>query len=367
MNATRFFAHYLLHARRNPPLGIARWKVYRATVVIMLVSVLIRIFALPMLGWKFHLSSFIVGMVFLPVLWELMGGIVAYLDRTMPFEQGVSRRIIAQISCFVLLYVVLTVALYYPVVWLFQTMLTPTEMALVFTRPFVSLAAITSLITIVSVNLGYFGHYFFTRWKAELVRSAELERERAQIQFDNLKNQLNPHFLFNALTSLNSLIFENQQLASDFVQHLAKVYRYILQSHNSEFVTLGRELSIVRHYVNLLKTRYASALQVEIRVHKEAEERLLVPLTVQSLVENAVKHNIINAEHPLCITISSIPDGDHWYLRVENTLQPKALVQHSNNQGLKNLQLLYRYITTRPIVIGEDTEHQRFVVHIPLL
>jgi len=364
MNVIYSFAYLTL---KNPPLGIARWKVYRTTVVIMLVSVLIRAFALPMLGWKFHLGSLIVGMIFLPVLWELMGVMVAYLDRTMPFEQGVSRRIIVQISCFVLMYIVLTVALYYPVTWLFQTMLTSNEMAFLFTRPFISLAAITSLIAIVSVNLGYIGHYFFTRWKAELVRSAALERERAQIQFDNLKNQLNPHFLFNALTSLNSLIFENQQLASDFVQHLAKVYRYILQSRDNEFVTLGRELSIVRHYVNLLKTRFASALQVEIHVHQEAEERLLVPVTVQSLVENAIKHNVINAEHPLCITISSMVEGEQWWLCVENTLQRKVLVESSNHQGLENLQQLYRYITPRAVVIRDDVEHQRFAVQIPLL
>src|SRR5262249_11801226 len=156
-----------------------------------------------------------------------------------------------------------------------------------------------------------------------LVVAERLEKEKSQVQFDNLKNQLNPHFLFNALTSLNSLIFENQSLASEFLQQLSKVYRYVLQNKEKNFVTLQTELDFIQHYVSLLHTRFGPALFIEVEVAAPMREMALVPVTLQILIENALKHNIVDPKRPLKIDIVTMGD----YLVVSNNLQVRKRVE----------------------------------------
>jgi LytS/YehU family sensor histidine kinase len=212
----------------------------------------------------------------------------------------------------------------------------------------------------IGLNLGFFANYFLQQWKLSIQRAERLEREKTQVQFDNLKNQLNPHFLFNALTSLNSLIFEDQQLASDFLQNLSKVYRYVLQNKDQELVRLQAELDFIASYIFLLETRFAPAIKIEVSIPDEARQKEIVPVTLQILIQNAVKHNIIQSDKPLQITIAA----DQNYLSVSNNIQPKKLIQNSNKQGLENLISLYKFITPAPVIIAADTAN--FTVKIPL-
>lgn len=211
------------------------------------------------------------------------------------------------------------------------------------------------------INLGFFTHYFINRWKDSLVVAERLEKEKSQVQFDNLKNQLNPHFLFNALTSLNGLIFENQGLASQFLQHLSKVYRYVLQNKDKNFVPLQTELDFIQNYVFLLRTRFQQALVIRLDISDGARERAIVPVTLQILIENAVKHNIADEDRPLQIEVITIGD----YLVVSNNLQLRKHVDTSNKQGLENLKSLYLFLTEKPVIIGKTDD--RFAVKIPLL
>jgi two-component system, LytTR family, sensor kinase len=217
------------------------------------------------------------------------------------------------------------------------------------------------VLLVLLLNALAFGSYFFKQWKDNMLTTERLQKETARIQFDNLKNQLNPHFLFNSLTSLNSLIYDNQDLASQFLQQLSKVFRYTLQNKENGQVSLETELNFVNHYVFLMKTRFGCMLDVEIDVKPETMDCYIPPVTLQILIENAVKHNVINECNSLVIRIY---DEDK-YLVVSNNIKRKSLVATSNKTGLANLVDLYAYLSDKPVQIVDD--NQNFAVRLPLL
>ncbi|MFD2574344.1 two-component regulator propeller domain-containing protein [Spirosoma soli] len=193
------------------------------------------------------------------------------------------------------------------------------------------------------------------------VQATRLERDKTEIQYQNLINHLNPHFLFNSLTSLNSLININPREASAFLGKLSIIYRYILQNKDKDLVPLDNELAFVHNYIALQKSRFEDALQINIDVPSEYLTRLIVPVTIQNLLENAIKHNTIDEDSPLVINI--YPEED--YLCVVNNLQKKSFVETSNKQGLASLKSMYHYLSRRDIdVIETDTQ---FIVKVPLI
>lgn len=294
----------------------------------------------------------IVSIILIIILWESLRGIHSWLNRKYPFERNIPGRIFLQLVLGACLGVFIRFVLYQ---W--------GEPRLPFALDSLFIAATWVLYIVVPsvVNLGFFTVYFIERWKDSIVFTERLQKEKVHVQFDNLKNQMNPHFLFNALTSLNSLIFENQQLASEFVQHLSKVYRYVLQHKDRNFVLLSTELEFISNYVKLLETRFRGALRITFEVGAEAREKAIVPVTLQILIENAVKHNIADVSKPLVVEVVSVGD----YLIVSNNLQPKKSVETSNRLGLENLKSLYRFLTDKPVLV-EPTE-ERFYVKIPLI
>jgi hypothetical protein len=192
-------------------------------------------------------------------------------------------------------------------------------------------------------------------------KAQELEKEKALVMYESLKQQLNPHFLFNSLTSLSSLIKLDQKLAGKFLDGMSKIYRYILKSRDNEVVSLGEELKFVENYIQLQQTRFETGLEVVIDVPDEHHHKQIAPVTLQNLIENAIKHNIIDDESPLRIEIFE----DQNYLVVRNNLQQKSFVDTSNKQGLANLKSLYRYLTHRPVVIETDARY--YTIKIPLI
>ena len=193
------------------------------------------------------------------------------------------------------------------------------------------------------------------------IQTTRLEKSNTEIQYQNLINHLNPHFLFNSLTSLNSLISINPKEASLFLKRLSLIYRYILQNKDKELVSLEEEITFVQHYIELQKSRFEEGLQISINIENGYEKSQIVPVTLQNLLENAIKHNIIDDENPLKISIFTQEN----YLIIENNLQKKNYVETSNKQGLASLQSLYHYLTNRELVAAETDS--KFVVKIPLL
>ena len=188
-----------------------------------------------------------------------------------------------------------------------------------------------------------------------------LEKEKTHVMYENLKQHLNPHFLFNSLTSLSSLIRIDQKQAGNFLDKMSKVYRYILKNRDNETVPLLEEIKFVKLYNELQKTRFGEGLEINMNIDEEHYHRKIAPVTLQNLVENAIKHNTADIDSPLVIDLFVKDD----YLVVKNNLQKKTFVETSNKQGLGNMQSLYRFLSDREMTVEEKDDC--FVVKVPLI
>ena len=236
------------------------------------------------------------------------------------------------------------------------------------TKEFLMVLGALALMTITLMNFIFFTFDFLKKLKLsqkekatfELL-AAQAEREKTLMQYHNLRNQVNPHFLFNTLTSLDGLVQQDPKLASRFIRHLAKVYRYVLEHKENEVVNLQTELDFIEHYSSLLKIRYGEALQIEIDIVESARDQGIVMVTLQLLIDNALKHNIVQNDRPLYISITC----QKGYLEVKNNKQIRRQIESSNGQGLAQLQQLYQFLSEKPVRILDGDLF--FKVQIPLL
>lgn len=212
----------------------------------------------------------------------------------------------------------------------------------------------------VTLNI-YEGAYLWKQWRRTFAEKEKLIDSEWQARFDLLKNQINPHFLFNSLNALSSLIEEDPVKAEQFTNELSKVYRYLLQSNNQEMVTLASELQFILSYAHLLQTRHGDGFRLSIDVADQYRSCLIPSLTLQLLVENAVKHNIVSREQPLEVFIRCTGTG---MLIVENKIKKKDNQVLSNGVGLSNINNKFRLLNLQGIQI-EATE-EKFVVMVPL-
>lgn len=202
---------------------------------------------------------------------------------------------------------------------------------------------------------------FLQSWRKAELDMEKFKNERLASQYEALKNQVNPHFLFNSLNALTSLVYEEQDQAADFIQKLSKVYRYVLDNRDKETVSLAAEMEFVQSYLFLQKIRYGDNLQFNIDIPEVANYRV-APLSIQMLVENAIKHNIISTDEPLKINIKIEVDD---YLVTRNKLQVKNIINEFSGIGLENIKARYLYFTKRPVII-DNTSHE-FIVKLPLM
>ena len=208
----------------------------------------------------------------------------------------------------------------------------------------------------------YEGLYVMRQWRQTYLEKEELIKAQWQTRFNSLKNQVNPHFLFNSLNALSALIEESPVQASQFVDELSKMYRYLLQANERELTQLSTELTFIESYVHLLQTRHGTGINVQMAVADAHLTSSLPPLTLQLLVENAVKHNVVLANRPLLIEIGTT---ENRQLRVRNNLQRKNGRSSSNGVGLANISAKYRMLTQTDIIIRDDDGY--FTVLLPLL
>lgn len=203
--------------------------------------------------------------------------------------------------------------------------------------------------------------YFYNRYQQNKLKEQKVIAGTASAKFDALKNQLDPHFLFNSLNVLTSLIDENPENAQKFTTSLSKVYRYVLEQKNKELVTVDEELKFAKTYMSLLKMRFEDSIIFSMPELASNPESKVVPLSLQLLLENAVKHNSVTSNKPLKIRI--FEDGN--YLVVENNLQPKQIVKKSSGVGLSNINQRYDLLTNKKVNISKEAN--RFAVAIPML
>jgi two-component system, LytTR family, sensor kinase len=329
-------------------------RLIRTELIVLAVSIVAYIVRLGsgQFDEEFNFILFVASFIIISVTWEVLRYVNIRLNEVLPFEKGIARRIAIQMIIGTSLAVLVRYLIY-----TFGEPYLPVKLDSLFIASTWILYILASAI----VNSIIITRYFIDRWKDSLVMAERLEKEKAQVQFDNLKNQLNPHFLFNALTALNSLISENPTLASQFLQHMSRVYRYVLQNKEKNFVSVRTEVDFISNYIFLVETRFGDILKINVNIPEQIMEKAIVPVTLQILIENALKHNIVDAERPLTIDIYTTED----YLTVRNNLQVRKMVETSNKQGIENLKSLYRFLTDRPIEIEQGDNS--FSVKIPLL
>lgn len=216
------------------------------------------------------------------------------------------------------------------------------------------------LITII-ISLFFHAFYFYRALQDQKVKEQKIIAGNASAKFESLKNQIDPHFLFNSLNVLTSLIDENPEQAQKFTTSLSKIYRYVLEQKDKELVSLEEELAFATTYMKLLKMRFENSIFYEVQEVISTPEAKVVPLSLQLLLENTIKHNVVSETKPLKISIYE-EDG---YLVVENNFQKKDVLQNRKGVGLQNIVDRYAIITDRNVYVEETKQH--FKVKIPVL
>lgn len=218
----------------------------------------------------------------------------------------------------------------------------------------------TSLVVTMIVSLFMHGRSFLNGWRMAEINSTQLQKESIRAQYDSLKSQVNPHFLFNSLNALTNLIYEDQDKAVHFVKQLSEVYRYVLDTQGKEVVPLADEMKFLGSYSFLQQIRFGDKLRIDINI--DSRDALVAPLALQMLVENAIKHNVISVDQPLMIKIS----GDKKNIVVENNIQKKnVLPDESKGIGLENIKRRYSFLSEHRVEVIDNGIS--FKVNLPMI
>lgn len=285
------------------------------------------------------------------IMWFGVKSIVIYLWRKFPWETKPVKHLILEILS-ILFYTLLVGSIFilineiYPIESFEEDM----RLSIFFTL------MITFFITSI-----YEGYFFFINWKETRILSEKLAKENIQSQYETLKSQINPHFLFNNLNTLSALIEENPKVAVEYVRNTADYYRNILNLKDKEVITLGEELELITTFFNLQFNRYGNNLMLIVDVDSSLHSSYVAPLSLQMLLENAIKHNIISKDKPLTVKVTA-KDG---FIVVSNNLQRRDLDQPSSGFGLKNITDRYSYLSSHKVEISENDSY--FTVSIPIL
>ena len=316
--------------------------------------------------WKHPLNfliSFAYSSAYFMGLWLANGYTADWLNRRLSWNERPVRRLLltlaASLTASMLVIVFVTEA--------FSMLLWHHSPLFIFQRTQNLLGqVVVPLITTVVISLFIHSRSFLLGWRDATVRVERLEKETAVARLDSLRRQVDPHFLFNSLNALTSLVEENDPArAVRFIRQLAQVYRYVLDSQGQELVPLADEVAFAESYLFLQKTRLGHALTVEMNLPPAALAPYFVPpLALQLLLENVIKHNTAFQAQPLHISVGL--DAEKQTLTVRNTLRPRRLAPgESSGLGLKNLAARYAFLTDKPLLVGEVAGE--FVVALPLL
>lgn len=219
---------------------------------------------------------------------------------------------------------------------------------------------VSSIFTFVVLLIVHFV-YLYKWYQENKLKEQKIIAGSASAQFESLKNQIDPHFLFNSLNVLSSLIEENPDAAQKFTTSLSKVYRYVLEQKDKDLISVSEELQFAKTYMNLLKMRFENSITFELPENFENDEAKVVPLSLQLLLENCIKHNIVSEKKPLHIKIT-IENGQ---LTIENNFQKKEVLQDRKGVGLQNIVNRYAILSKRKVVIEQN--EKKFKVFLPIL
>ncbi len=307
-------------------------------------------------GFKWYGVAWFVGIICL--IWESNWYVSRTLDQRIPWEGNLRKRILTQLLwcnlCGILLYDAAFVLLNW-----YENVILGNDNPLAWIHMAVATAIAIILVQIMSsIQIGY---QVMEHWKEVEVRTEKHKKETALAKLEGVRQQIDPHFLFNNFGILESLIHESPQRASHYLEQLSDLYRILLRHLDAEWVRIEEELEFLTAYARLLKLRYGKAFSLEVDLDVGLQQKLVLPFAFQLLVENAIKHNAALPERPLKITIRS---NDSSSVTVQNNRQKRTSVIVSNGLGLHNLSTRYRYRVGRDIEVRKTKES--FTVILPI-
>lgn len=219
-------------------------------------------------------------------------------------------------------------------------------------------AIVTLGISMLIITIIYLKHFFLS-WRKSLIREAEFKRETLALQYETLKSYVNPHFLFNSLSVLSSLVEKDIVKSQRFIKQLSDIYRYVLEQKDKELVDLSTEMAFARSFIDLHKIRHGESLRVDVDVDNLSG--YIMPLSTQILLENAFKHNVISEEEPLEVKVWREDD----YIIVQNRLQQRNTINQTGGIGLETIKKRYEILSSKPLFVSD--ENLFFTVKIPIL
>lgn len=340
-------------------------------VVIAIVSIVL-IFSLviinPLDDWRSIYMCETTGQALLDLIWfGIMGWVITesslrvsrWLDTLLPWERRPGWRFMAQLFAQILVITVLTTLFLFVTFAFFET--TDTEMSdddWVGLQQILFISVVLSLIT----TAIFTGDHLIAKWRSSVLEAAELKQANLQAQLQTLKAQLNPHFMFNNFSVLANLIAEDQENALQFLDRLSIVHRYMTNNLSRNIISLREELQFIEAYIYLIKIRFADNLHFTVDIPDQYKNLGIPPVTLQLLLENAVKHNIASRVQPLHISLTI---GANGRLVVSNTLQRISYSIPSTEVGLQNIINRYKLLSAQTPEILETEE--AFIVKLPLL
>lgn len=323
----------------------APWDRYLMMVGLSLV---VSLFRLKEPFWQVWGISFLYTFMY----WEGNYQVVTYMRKKYPKLRQTTRRILTQVGLSLLYTLGINILL---VLLLHITSLVPYNREFHLSTLYMGLA-ITAIISSLYETV-----FFFQLWKEALLESERLKKTEARLQFESLKNQVNPHFLFNSLNTLSALIHVDPDKAEQFVQEFSRIYRYVLQVKDKTFVPLEEEISFVQSYVFLQKIRFDNQLIVTNNINGVAGKYFIPPLILQNLVENCIKHNVISEKQPLYVELS-LQDA---ILTVKNVLQERESRSDSTKTGLYNIKHRLKLLSEQEARFYKKDGY--FYAEVPLL
>lgn len=328
---------------------------FRDLLILMVIGNLLSVFNIPGDMWSleviFRNCLFSIGIGY--PAWKGMTWIVNLLEKRVPWLKSPLKRVIYQILFLSLFFSALISIGFF--LWMRINENLTFDLIKDEAIPSLKVAFIFMFLSLLVGN----AVLFFKNWRESAIQQEELKRAHLALQYQSLKDQVRPHFLFNSLSSLATLINTDSEKATQFVHKLSDVYRYLLEQRESELVPLRDDLQFMEDYVFLQKIRFGNKLRLEKKLDLDPD-RMVIPLSIQMLVENAIKHNEISTEHPLHISISSTAKG---HVIVENNLRRKEVPEPSLGTGLENLRKQIAWFSDDPLLVQE--EKQAFLVRMP--
>lgn len=282
------------------------------------------------------------------------------LDRWLPWRKYFATRFLTGYGSNLILSLLITLGLGLAIISLsgeksFWNGLTPQDEDLLWK---IGILLLTSLFI---YNVVYALLYSYQHYAVAQIEALQSERKQLELQFEALKSQISPHYLFNSLNTISSLLFKDLQSAEQFIRRLSQTYQYILATQNKRYVLLKEEVDFVQSYYYLLRIRFQQQLNVEINLPSGIMNSKIPPLTLQMLVENAVKHNTVSADKKLFIYITA---QDNTYLKVINTKTSTLDNITSFRVGLENIRKRYQYFTDKKIEVRDE---EKFMVSLPII